>query len=576
MPFEHPITGEEYSIVNLFAGSGAISAALKKTYGCDPDVAVNHCPDAIQLHIANYPSCRHFRESIYKTDPQVAMKGLPRVWHCHLSPDCTSFSNASSGRPIQRGKRFLENIAFHWIDRLDRTTGKPILLTVENVPHFRRHGPLIQRRLHDDGAVVSSDLLFSEHEPSGEPLYFHVGRPEFDKEGRAVQIADPRYYGKYYRRFINRLRRRGYKVADTDVCGSDFGDATIRNRFALVAILKGHEVPWPAPTHGDPKSDAVVSGKLKPWRTAADVIDFGRPSLSAFATPEETKAWNQATGQNCRRPHVFNTEARIAMGLYRFVMNTDDPYVINAEDYIGTSGQAKAGGKIAGYIVRQNGGMDARDARLPVPTLLAAGSQVQAAAAHLTIHHGRSTGSDARMPLRTIETKNSHAVTAHYLVKLRGSCKDGQTVKKPLPTLTAGGNHVGNVTNKLVPLTGTAGYENRIEAVRRFLQKHFGPGSKHHGKLTDEQMLGIITVKGIKYQIADISMRMLLPVEAKRSHSLDDDFEIARRADGKVLPINKQMEKIGNGVAVEAFTAVFRAVNDYALNDPGLLERIAA
>ena len=567
MPFIHPVTGEPYSIVNLFAGSGSISQALKAVYGVDPDLAVNHCPDAIGLHRANFKRCKTLQESIYKTDPQIAMAGMPRIWHLHLSADCTTYSSANGGRPVNRSKRFLADIVFHWIDRLRKTGQDPIVISFENVVQFRHSGPLLHRRIYSDGTPVSLDHIWDNHELTGEPLYFHHGKPEYDQSGRAVEIPDPRQLGKYYHRYIYKLRRRGYKVEDTDLRACDYGDATIRTRMALVAILKGKKIPWPAPTHGDPNSEEVKSGRLLPWRTAADVIDFGKAALSLFATPEETARWNKATGQNCRRPLVFNTEARVARGYKRYVLDCEEPYIVESPSRRKAGGQLYASDKLMPFIVRQNTGMDARDVRLPVPTLTVRGSTVQAAAVHLSIFKGRSVGSDARQPVRTIETKNSHAIAAHYLVKLRGTCKDGQAIDRPLPTITAGGNHVGKVSPSLVPLTGTAGHENRIEQVRDFLNRYFGPGAKFEGELTEEQMLGIVEVRGEKYQVTDMSLRMLSPREAIRSHSLDDSFEIERRADGKKLPVAKQMEKCGNGVAVAAFTALFRSINEYALSE---------
>lgn len=44
-----------------FAGGGGSSNAARKAYGRDPDVAINHDPDAIKMHAANHPSCLHLQ-----------------------------------------------------------------------------------------------------------------------------------------------------------------------------------------------------------------------------------------------------------------------------------------------------------------------------------------------------------------------------------------------------------------------------------------------------------------------------------------------------------------------------------
>ncbi len=39
--------------------------------------------------------------------------------------------------------------------------------------------------------------------------------------------------------------------------------------------------------HGDPNSIEVQQGKLKPWRQAAEIIDWSIPCPSIFETSEE-------------------------------------------------------------------------------------------------------------------------------------------------------------------------------------------------------------------------------------------------------------------------------------------------
>ncbi|HEA0273731.1 TPA: DNA cytosine methyltransferase, partial [Salmonella enterica] len=73
------------------------------------------------------------------------------------------------------------------------------------------------------------------------------------------------------KRLINGL---GYTVEYRELRACDYGAPTIRKRFFMVARCDGQPVVWPEPTHGDPKSEAVKSGRLKPWRTAAECIDW--------------------------------------------------------------------------------------------------------------------------------------------------------------------------------------------------------------------------------------------------------------------------------------------------------------
>ena len=75
----------------------------------------------------------------------------------------------------------------------------------------------------------------------------------------------------------------------------------------------GAAIHWPEPTHGDPKLAAVKSGALKPWRTAAECIDWSNPCPSIFAR---------------KKPLAANTMRRIARGIERFVVNSATPFIV--------------------------------------------------------------------------------------------------------------------------------------------------------------------------------------------------------------------------------------------------------
>ncbi|MGP8847105.1 DNA cytosine methyltransferase, partial [Enterobacter hormaechei] len=80
----------------------------------------------------------------------------------------------------------------------------------------------------------------------------------------------------------------------------DYGAPTIRKRFFMVMRRDGKPIVWPEPTHGDPKSPAVQAGRLAPWRTAAECIDWTIPAPSIF---------------DRKKPLAENTLKRIARGI---------------------------------------------------------------------------------------------------------------------------------------------------------------------------------------------------------------------------------------------------------------------
>ncbi|MGX8249859.1 DNA cytosine methyltransferase, partial [Escherichia coli] len=82
--------------------------------------------------------------------------------------------------------------------------------------------------------------------------------------------------------FVNALRRLGYQVDWRELRACDYGAPTIRKRLFLIARRDGQPIVWPEPTHGDPASEAVKAKRLKPWRSAAEIIDWSLPCPSIF------------------------------------------------------------------------------------------------------------------------------------------------------------------------------------------------------------------------------------------------------------------------------------------------------
>jgi hypothetical protein len=57
----------------------------------------------------------------------------------------------------------------------------------------------------------------------------------------------------------------------------------------------------------------VLSGKLKPWRTAAEIIDWSLPCPSIFER---------------KKPLADKTLRRIAHGIVKFVLNNPQPFIV--------------------------------------------------------------------------------------------------------------------------------------------------------------------------------------------------------------------------------------------------------
>lgn len=268
-------------IVDNFAGGGGASTGIEMATGRSPDIAVNHDPAAIGMHSVNHPKAEHYCESVWDIDPRKATRGCPVAlgW---FSPDCTHHSKARGGKPREKHIRGLAWVALRWA-----ATVKPRVIMLENVEEFQDWGPL-------------------------------------DKRGYPIESQK----GRTFRTFVNALRRQGYTVEWRELRACDYGAPTIRKRLFLIARCDGRPIVWPEPTHGDPQSLAVQAGKLKPWRTAGEIIDWSLPCPSIFDTTEEIKAKH---GIRAIRPLAENTMRRIRLGVWKFILNNSEPYVAPVE-----------------------------------------------------------------------------------------------------------------------------------------------------------------------------------------------------------------------------------------------------
>jgi len=256
-------------IVDNFAGGGGASTGIELATGCSVDIAINHDPAAIAMHRANHPDTKHYCESVWDVDPREVTAGRP-VALCWFSPDCTHFSKAKGGKPRDKNIRGLAWVAVRWA-----ATVRPRVIILENVEEFVTWGPLT---------------------PDGYP--------------------DPKQKGRTFRSFVNALRRHGYAVEWRELRACDYGAPTIRKRLFLIARCDGRPIVWPDPTHGAPDSPEVRSGKLKPWRTAAEIIDWSIPCPSIFER---------------KRPLAENTLRRIGKGIWKFIINNPNPFISPVE-----------------------------------------------------------------------------------------------------------------------------------------------------------------------------------------------------------------------------------------------------
>ncbi|RAZ81751.1 DNA methyltransferase [Cereibacter johrii] len=359
--------------------------------GRAPDVAINHSASALALHAANHPETLHLDSNIWDVEPR-AVVGSRRVGLLWASPDCKHFSKAKGAAPRDRNIRDLAWVVVRWAEDV-----QPDVILMENVEEFVTWGP------------VGED---------GQPI----------KE----------FAGMTFEAWVKRLKRAGYRVQWRELRACDYGAPTIRKRWFLVARRDGRRIVWPKPTHGDPKSEEVRKGKLLPWRSAAECIDWSIPCPSIFASKEEIKA---QFGLQVKRPLVPNTLARIARGMARYVLEAERPFLVNLTH-----------------------GARVEDLAEPARTITGAHRGEKALVApSLTRFNGGATGSDLREPAPTV-TANSWikrpggaaplGLLAPSLASLKGTERRDSPVAAPHPTVLAGGGHSALVAPALATFYG--------------------------------------------------------------------------------------------------------------------------
>ena len=446
-------------IVDNFAGGGGASTGIELAAGRPVTIAINHDPDAILMHKTNHPYTAHYQASVWDIDPREVCQGRP-VGLAWFSPDCKHFSKAKGGKPVDKNIRGLAWIVLRWAG-----TVAPRVIMLENVEEFQTWGPV--RR--------------------GHPI-----------KSRA---------GQTFRRFIDQLEGLGYAVEWRELVAADYGAPTTRKRFFLIARRDGRPIVWPEPTHAPAGSREVLEGRKKPWRSAAEIIDWSLPCPSIFDTRKEIR---EKYGLSAQRPLRPNTMRRIIRGVDKFSIKAPEPFLVVVNHAGGFRGQdvqeplqtvtAKHGYGVAAPVmapltmhnnenaagtkitepvntitssgagghqmviaptltaIGQTGGGDrGRKITEPTHTQVSKAEECLVAPVMIQYHTEQSEkvrGQGVTEPIMTIDASNRYGLAAASLVKYYGNDQHGQKISDPLHTVTAK-NKEGLTIAHMVKMKGT-------------------------------------------------------------------------------------------------------------------------
>ncbi|MEG4686512.1 DNA cytosine methyltransferase [Enterobacter cloacae] len=442
-------------IVDNFAGGGGASTGIELAIGRSVDIAINHDLNAVAMHTTNHPDTLHYCESVFDVDPATATAGKP-VGLAWFSPDCRHFSKAKGSKPVEKEIRGLAWIVIRWA-----LSVRPRVMMLENVEEFKTWGPLLVEEMRPDPARAGETFeAFCGMLSCGIPAY-HPALAE------CCEFLDILPDSQQAQQLINGL---GYNVDYREMRACDYGAPTIRKRFFMVMRCDGVPVRWPAATHGDPKSPAVQTGSLAPWRTAAECIDWSISAPSIFGRKKQL---------------AENTLKRIARGIQRFVLDNPTPFIVKC-NHTTTKGK---------YDCFR--GQSLAD---PLQTITKTHGYA-VAVPHLTKFRTGATGQEVTEPLPTITAGtskrpggNGHALgmveaaLTPFIARQFGASV-GHAVDEPSATVTAGG---GGKSQLVTPTLIQMGYGERPGQAPRVLQL--------------EKPLGTITAGGGKFAMVAANM----------------------------------------------------------------------
>lgn len=490
---------------DFFCGAGGFTEGFKK-YFLEHGIkytwkALNHWDRAIETHSQNHPEAEHYELDIYKADPR---KVIPSGYLDLLigSPECTFHSNARGGGPCDDQSRCQAFDIIRWAKEISIRA-----IVLENVKEFVKWGPL---------------------DENGEPI----------KE-RA---------GEYFVKFLQDLTDLGYKLEYRILTAADFGAWTSRERFFLIARKDGQRIKWPEISHSKNPNDLF----LKPWKPAADIIDWSLKGESIFLR-QAGLIIDKRTGKP-KPPLCENTIRRICFGLKKF-----------------------CGLKLDPYLVMLYGQSNARSLDLPLPTITAPDGHLALCTPFLyPCNH--SDGNEKRVyslnnPIPVLTTKSSFYLCESFLTKLRGTNKVSD-LSKPIGTISTSGNHFGLVEPYLIQYHGGKGGErrayslrdplnvqdtsNRYAVLEPYLCKNYSSGDNVCSigdpldTVTTKDRFSLIEPVESSYQL-DILYRMLEAHELAAAMGFRKDYKFA----GSKTDVKEQ---IGNAVEVTQAYAIASAV----------------
>lgn len=440
---------EEINTGDLFCGGGGASTgcdrACAKLGFARRGIAINHWNIAVATMRRNHPNLETFDSRIEEVIPTDMWHGkMHLLW---ASPSCVHHSRARGGKPRSDQERSLPEHVLPWLTQCDVDN-----LIVENVPEFIDWGPLTDE-----------------------------GQPDKAKKGL------------FFNAWLQHIRSLGYNVVYDTLCCADYGDATTRRRFFLMASKKGLPMPeFPDPTYGNHKEG------LPQWRAVRECLDLSDRGRSIFGR---------------EHPLAENTIRRIMAGMKKY----------NGMD----------------FIVKLRNHETAGSLDEPLNTISTSGAHHMLCSPILVDHLGKGKAHSLEDPLGTQCTHDRYSLCTPVIIGQQ-SGSAARPIDEPCMTISTSGA-IRVATPVIIDMSRPGMARNDASSVRSV--------DEPAGTLTtcDAMQLGMPVLKDGR--VVDILLRMLKPSELAAVHGFPSDYVIEGNRRDKV-------KQIGNSVPVMTAAAL--------------------
>lgn len=379
--------------IDLFCGAGGTStgvntARLNGERCAEVIACVNHDANAIASHASNHPEAVHYTEDIrtLELSPLVAHTERKRkeypgalvvLW---ASLECTNFSKAKGGQPRDADSRTLAEHLFRYIEAL-----KPHYIQIENVEEFMSWG-------------------------------------DMDENGKPISMDR----GKSYTRWVQHVKRYGYKFDYRILNAADYGAYTSRKRYFGIFARKELPVVFPEPTYAK-EPQKTLFNELKRWKPVKDVLDLNDEGVSIFLR---------------KKPLSERTLERIYAGLVKFVAGGKNAFLVKYNS------------------MNRNGVYHAPSIDAPCPVVATQNRLGVATVRFLSKQysgHPESKNSSIEEPAGTVTCIDHHAfVSAYY------GNGHNHSVESPAPTLTTK-DRLSLVTSQFIDMQYGNGMAKSLE-----------------------------------------------------------------------------------------------------------------